>query len=176
MAVPGRSAAMGAVAVALLVAGCAGATGEPTTAAPADTASAAPAAGASATAKPSRMPREQVEADFLFATEGMGAEALRFIRRDDARMHSCMIDGVLATPEVGGRAELLKIVERLRLRGWRSDAVVTPDEDGAQTVAKRGGWLVFIGVGPVPEQFRAQVGANKGALTVGGTADTCGAQ
>ncbi|MEU2184555.1 hypothetical protein [Streptomyces thermolilacinus] len=177
MAVRGRSATTGAVAVVLLLAGCAGGTGAPAATAPAGTASASPAMGPSAAAeKPSRMPREQVEADFLFATEGMGAEALRFVRRGDAHMDSCMIDGVLATPEVGGKAELLKIVEKLRLRGWRSDAVVEADEEGMQTLAKGGGWTMYIGVAPVPEQAKAQAGANKGALAVGGMAETCGAQ
>ncbi|UQS28704.1 hypothetical protein J5J01_16800 [Streptomyces fradiae] len=188
MAVRGHSAAAGAVALSLFLAGCAGGTGAPAATTPAArTPASAPAAdapespGAKAPDRPAAAPRElsrktrqQVVDDLGYMAEGMGDEAPRFLRRGDAHMEACMIDGGTVTPEVGGRAELLMLVERLRRRGWTSDGEVVPGEEGVQATATAGDWTVLIGLGPVPEQIRTQAGANRGGLALSGWRETCG--
>jgi hypothetical protein len=156
-----RSAAAGTGAVMLLLAGCGG--NSPTATPPAHR----PAVSATAASPSSAVNKtmDQVLSDLHFASEGIGEDRLRPVQDKRAAAEGlppCQAAGAIMTPKVPGRAELLFFTSRLQKRGWKLESAVQEDLTGLQS----GRWHLMLGAVPIPEETKAQAGANKGAIAV----------
>jgi hypothetical protein len=102
--------------------------------------------------------------DLLFATKGLGEEP-RIVKRPEERLEACSIDGSGWTRTVQGRTELLLVTNRLQQRGWAFEGPEAADtsEEGTHASLTSGDWLVFVGIGPVPEEVKGQAGSNTGS-------------
>ncbi|GGZ45022.1 hypothetical protein GCM10010387_44320 [Streptomyces inusitatus] len=171
---------MGSVVGALLLlAGCGdGGSSETKAAAPERTASpkASPSAKKEKTAA-------QVREDILVVTEGIG-DGYQTI--DTGGRDHCMIYGAALTPEVPGEADVKRVIERLKKRGWThaviressrhpQDGVLTEEEKAASVeLLKSGEWSTVISAGPLSKELKDQLAPNKGVFSVDATG-MCGA-
>lgn len=85
---------------------------------------------------------------------------------DDALKRECVVYATALSTDVPGKEELLCAVRRLELRGWQLDSEVSMTEG---TFLKSGEWSIILGVGPVPDQVKAQASPNTGALAFSAT-------
>ncbi|MFV2120550.1 hypothetical protein ACE14D_19785 [Streptomyces sp. Act-28] len=113
------------------------------------------------------MTANQVLSDIRLASEGIGEDRLRPVRDEHeiaAGILPCRIAGVIMAAQVPRQAELLLFASRLQARGWKLDG--TLDAEGYALTS--GEWDIFLGAGPVPEEFREHAGTNKGVIAVSG--------
>ncbi|WP_406729499.1 hypothetical protein WJ438_40315 [Streptomyces sp. GD-15H] len=137
---------VGTIAAALFLAGCAG-TGE----AGRTTTSASPAASEKSPSAVSRT-LDQVLSDLHLASRDVGEYRVRILADEDRvtqQLPLCQADGVVWTRTVPGRAEILKITEQLRLKGW-----VIDDQDLIE--ATSGTWTIMFRSAPLPKELVAK--------------------
>ncbi|GAA3380846.1 hypothetical protein GCM10020367_69770 [Streptomyces sannanensis] len=160
------STAAGTLAAALLLTGCGDGDGTATPSAGQATVSATTSPSPNTKASPAiEKTADQVVDDLRIAFEGIGEDHLRVIedpRETADGFPPRRASGGIFTREVPRHAELLLFTDRLQKRGWKLETKVQADF----TVLSSVKWELYVGVGPVPKEVKAQAGANKGAFGV----------
>ncbi|MGW7363111.1 hypothetical protein ACWGI8_06700 [Streptomyces sp. NPDC054841] len=149
--------------VAMLLAGC---TGEGA-AAPARSTTTSPTPAAKASPPAAHKSMEQILSDIHHAAEGIGEDRIRFledgkqITREDQLCHA---NGLVLTPHVPGRPELLQMTNRLKGRGWKLIGDTDPVQDLA--ILTSSSWQLVLGnAKPLPKHLAAR-SASKGMIGV----------
>jgi hypothetical protein len=101
-----------------------------------------------------------VISDFRYATEAFDL-GLTVVK--DPLNRECVADSTAFSRTEPGKEDLLRVVSRLKERGWRVRGDV--DADGA-TFLESGGWDVITGVGPLPGGIMDQPSSASGALAL----------
>ncbi len=101
--------------------------------------------------------------DARFATKSFGGDLL--IHKDPLK-RECVIHATALSKDIPGKDELLRIVGRLELRGWQLDGEASMTEG---TFLTSGKWSITMGVGPIPDEAKAQASPNTGALAFSAT-------
>lgn len=111
------------------------------------------------------MTAEQALSDIRYATKGVGEDRLRIVEDPRAAAENlppCRAGGAILTPEIPSPADLARVTDRLKARGWKLDTPV----DLQFTSLSSGKWDIILGAGPVPKEMAEQAGTNKGGYGV----------
>ncbi len=150
---------MGVVAASLLATACT-ASADPASASRSPSAVSA-AASPSPAPSPKEKTRDDVISDFRYATEAFDL-GLTVVK--DPWKRECVADSTAFSRTEPGEKDLLRVVSRLKERGWRVRGDV--DADGA-TFLESGGWDIITGVGPIPGDIKDRVPSSaSGALAL----------
>ncbi|MFE3030785.1 hypothetical protein ACFXKY_03970 [Streptomyces canus] len=104
--------------------------------------------------------------DFRYATDAFDL-GLTVIK--DPWNRECVAHSTAFSRNEPGEKDLLRVVSRLKERGWRVRGDV--DADGA-TFLSSGGWEAVTGVGPLSGEIKDQAPSASGALALSATS-TC---
>ncbi|WP_143663569.1 hypothetical protein [Streptomyces sp. NRRL B-24085] len=136
------------------------------TAAPQSHSAASATAGLAASPSPAAKTRDEVISDFRYATKSFDL-GLTVVK--DPMNRNCVAHSTAFSRTEPGEKDLLRVVSRLKERGWRLRGEV--DADGA-TFLESGGWEAITGVGPLPGGTADQHSSAAGALALSATS-TC---
>ena len=123
-------------------------------------------AGLTASPSPEGKSRDEVISDFRYATKAFDL-GLTVIK--DPMNRECVAHSTALSRTEPGEKDLLRVVSRLKERGWRLRGEV--DADGG-TFLESGGWEAVTGVGPLLGETADQHSSAAGALALSATS-TC---
>ncbi|MFF7542728.1 hypothetical protein ACFZCU_03690 [Streptomyces canus] len=129
-------------------------------AAPRSRSEASATAGLAASPSPGAKTRDEVISDFRYATKSFDL-GLTVVK--DPMNRECVADATAFSRTEPGEKDLLRVVNRLKERGWRLRGEV--DTDGA-TFLESGGWETITGVGPLLGETADQHSSAAGALAL----------
>ncbi|MFD4586911.1 hypothetical protein [Streptomyces sp. NPDC058434] len=155
------STAIAATIAALLLTGCAGASGvaPPTASA---TASPQPAAKASPTGAHKSL--AQVLRDIHHAAQGIGDDRMRVLSDEQTvtdELPHCNAHGLIMTLKTPGRPEMLRLTNRLQNRGWKTEGPLTDLAD-----LRHATWGIMLRARPVPKELTAKAAPHEGMVQV----------
>jgi hypothetical protein len=129
-------------------------------AAPRSRSEASATAGLAASPSPGAKTRDEVISDFRYATKSFDL-GLTVVK--DPMNRECVADSTAFSRTEPGEKDLLRVVNRLKERGWRLRGEV--ETDGA-TFLESGGWEAITGVGPLLGETADQHSSAAGALAL----------
>lgn len=98
-----------------------------------------------------------VEDDLRTALEGLGT---RFVPVEQTpHRKSCEVSGMILAPKPVGKADVQRIVDRLRAAGWKPSGTVWSDGDSTAADMEHGRWSATVMASQVPEKAGKPVNA-----------------